>query len=130
MKRFYDKSNVLGSSWIDEIFYDERENTLYARMDASGMVYGHLNVPVNIYNNLVESYSPGTYYNQTIKGAYATLVDANINLEKRPTLKWTVTVQGTWDIEVNADTLEEAKRLAEKDAPEGVTVKGARVSFE
>lgn len=130
MKRFYDENDLLSSSWIGEAFYDEKDRILYAKMKTTGTIYGYKNVPKNVYVTLVNSYSAGDYFNSSVKALYDNLGESNIYLEKRSNLKWTVTVQGTWDIEVHANTLEEAKAAAENDAPEGVVVKGARVSFE
>lgn len=56
------------SSNISSIGYDY--GTLHVKFHSGGL-YRYVNVPPNIYHNLMSASSHGTYYNEYIKGKYS-----------------------------------------------------------
>jgi hypothetical protein len=57
------------SSNISSIGYDENSNTLEVEFH-SGAVYQYFDVPLNVYNGMIEADSKGKYFAQHIKGYY------------------------------------------------------------
>ncbi len=54
------------SSWIGWVCYDE--GSLMIQMQ--GQSYNFCGVPYSIYQGITSAYSPGTYYDQFIRGRY------------------------------------------------------------
>ena len=59
--RFTNSSNLAGASWDNE--------TLIIEFKRGGS-YQYDDVPEEIYNELIEADSPGSYYHKNIKGQY------------------------------------------------------------
>ena len=57
------------SSNVKAIGYETTTNTLVVEY-LSGLKYEYSNVPVNVFDELLNSVSKGKYMNQTIKGQY------------------------------------------------------------
>lgn len=57
------------SSNISSIGYDEDSNTLEVEFH-SGAVYQYFDVPLNVYQEIMEAGSKGQYFAQHIKGYY------------------------------------------------------------
>lgn len=60
------------SSNIKAIGYHELESTLFVEFK-NGKRYAYYNVPEEVYNNLLNANSVGSYYHQNIKGKYNVL---------------------------------------------------------
>lgn len=56
----------VSSSNLASVGYDENINTLEIKFH-SGRIYQYYNVPVNIYNGLMNASSKGTYFDRYIK---------------------------------------------------------------
>lgn len=54
------------SSFINRAWYDDDSRVL--SLELSGSIYKYEQVPSHVYHDLVEAYSPGTYYRQNIQG--------------------------------------------------------------
>jgi KTSC domain len=59
----------LNSSAIDAVGYDEDSRTLVIEF-SGGNSYTYYRVPPEKFEGLINSYSPGGYYNDHIKGRY------------------------------------------------------------
>ena len=57
------------SSNISSIGYDENSNTLEVEFN-NGTVYQYFDVPISVYNGIIEASSKGQYLAQHIKGYY------------------------------------------------------------
>ena len=57
------------SSSIDSIGYDPASQMLFIRF-AAGTIYGYEQVPVEVYDNLLNSASKGIFFSQNIRGRY------------------------------------------------------------
>lgn len=60
----------LNSSAIDSVEYDPESRTLTIVFTSSSRAYTYHGVPEGIYWGLVVSSSPGTYFNDHIRGRY------------------------------------------------------------
>ena len=58
------------SSVIDRITYDALTSTLRI-IFVSGNIYDYKNVPLSIYQSLLQSRSKGIFFNEKIKGNYS-----------------------------------------------------------
>lgn len=54
------------SSFINRAWYDDDSRVL--SLELSGSIYKYEQVPSHVYHDLVDAYSPGTYYRQNIQG--------------------------------------------------------------
>ena len=63
------RENNLVSSVINRVSYDEDSQSMTINF-RSGRSYTIDNVPVDIYDGMVEAASPGRYFNDVIKGNY------------------------------------------------------------
>jgi len=63
------KRTPVDSSNISSIGYDEESNTLEVEFH-SGAVYQYFDVPLNVYQGIIEASSKGQYLAQHIKGYY------------------------------------------------------------
>lgn len=63
------KRTPVDSSNISSIGYDEDSNTLEIEFH-SGAVYQYFDVPMNVYQAIMEASSKGQYFAQNIKGYY------------------------------------------------------------
>jgi len=59
----------ISSSVIARVAYDERSGTLLIEF-RSGSFYDYFDVPRNIYQELIEAASAGTYFAENIRGVY------------------------------------------------------------
>ncbi|RYY68535.1 MAG: KTSC domain-containing protein [Chitinophagaceae bacterium] len=57
------------STVISFIHYDSKKHTLRVGY-VSGMVYDYKNVPEEVYRQMTQAYSKGTFLNRFIKGKY------------------------------------------------------------
>jgi hypothetical protein len=58
----------VNSSAIRAVDYDG--NHLLVQFHSSDTIYDHPNVPYDVYEAFINADSPGTYYNQHIRGRY------------------------------------------------------------
>ena len=63
------RSSSLSSSALSSCTYDEDTRTLSIRF-TSGQSYTYSDVPVEVYEELVNSSSPGRFFHGNIKGTY------------------------------------------------------------
>ena len=63
------KIKALQSTAITRVAYDDETRQLEITF-VSGRRYTHESVPQNVFDELVYDPSPGSYYNQNIKGVY------------------------------------------------------------
>ena len=60
----------LSSSMITRATYDPETETLSLQF-VSGQTYDFEDVPISVYNGLLEADSPGRYYHANIRGIYS-----------------------------------------------------------
>lgn len=58
------------STAISTYVYDPERSTLRVKF-VSGLVYDYLDVPVEVYQSMRQSYSKGSFLNRYVKGQYA-----------------------------------------------------------
>ena len=60
---------ISGSTMMNRAGYDFESETMEIEF-SSGQVYTFNEVPVSVFNGLLEATSPGQYYHRNIKGSY------------------------------------------------------------
>jgi hypothetical protein len=63
--------NPVMASIISSIGYDGETSSLYIQFKATGIIYQYNDVPVSVYDELLNSDGKGLYYNQYIRNKYA-----------------------------------------------------------
>ena len=63
----------VNSTMFTSVGYDEKSQTLELEF-SSGKIYQHSNVPIRVYTEFMNAPSLGKYYNQWIKGKYASFI--------------------------------------------------------
>jgi len=61
--------NYVDSSNIEAIGYDSDAQELHVQF-LSGITYVYYNVPENVYEEIMDASSKGSYFNRVIKGVY------------------------------------------------------------
>lgn len=56
------------SSLVNNVWYNENTQDLY--LELSGVVYRYSSVPVQVYRDVTEAHSPGSYYGDYIRSQY------------------------------------------------------------
>ena len=64
-----DRQNVESSN-LESVGYDTETQMLEVEFK-DGRIYQYDNVPITVYNNLMEADSPGGYFNRNIKYGYS-----------------------------------------------------------
>ena len=59
----------LSSSMITRATYDPETETMSVQF-TSGRIYDYPDVPISVYNGLLEADSPGSYFHANIRGVY------------------------------------------------------------
>ena len=112
MNYYTDEHFDWNSSVIDTLYYDRDTNTLYVDF-ASGSVRGYEGVSLETYQDFVDAYSLGSFWNREIKGNYKSFEVSEL-AERETTAVPAEQVAYSSQIAYDADVALSVNRIEEK----------------